>query len=529
MGGRRTLLLCLFAVGSTYALTLARNHAEAEDSLHYAVVAGRAEWTDELRVHGNHLLFAPLGHAAVALQRVLAPGRTPEIALQGLNVLVALACIPILWSLVPAPRPARVAVVLLFAFSYGVWRYATESDVYLPPIFCMLLVWREVAATLRDPARPFGSVRVGALCGLAILCHQRQVFTLVVAALAVARAGLRRPVVLVGVAGVVLVAGYGTAAAWMGVSDAAGVVDWLAGSEAGHYGQVSLGSLLRGAAGFGRAWIGGHFAFALPGVPAALEARLTNTMLREELALARAFSPFGAVTLLAITGMGSIAAGLFLFRSWHHRSRARLSDVIRRVVLPSAVVYALFALWWDPDNLEFWLPVVPAVALLFGAALHAAASDGIARRAAVFAIASLVVVNLFGSMRPQQDRRYDYWWTATAPVRAHAKRGDLVVTASGWVARGYIELYAGADVFSTLRDGESLRTDFGRAVSTHASGRVFVSSSVSTPPPELLEWRGLDARAAQGFFEELAPDLVEVEAGTPYDLFEWRGERSASR
>jgi hypothetical protein len=184
-------------------------------------------------------------------------------------------------------------------------------------------------------------------------------------------------------------------------------------------------------------------------------------------------------------------------------------------------LYALFAAWWDPDNIEFWIPVVPGLAALLGGFLGRAKPDRLSLAFGGVAIAGLAAVNLFGSVLPQCDSRYDYWRRVNRPIVEHARAGDIVVSGAGWVSEGYIELYSGAQVLSTLRDDSLLTEDFFRVAQANPRGRVFVSSSVADPPAALLAWRKLDPAPARALFARLEPQLRLLDSGE-HPLYEWR-------
>jgi hypothetical protein len=532
MSARGWTILLLLTAALTYASTLVTNHAGAEDSLHYAAVAARGDFRSELLVHGDHLLYAPLAHLAVRLTRALGLHATAEVPLQIASVMLAVLALALFSRVVArldVATPIRAGLVLAVIFSYAIWRYATESDVYMLPFLALMVVWHEVAATLGRPDRPAAGLRLGGACAFGILSHQQQVLTLLAAvgALGLDRRvpkalRLRRIAVTVAVAGAWTAGVYLAAAGFWFRGDGVEPLDWIRGpGGSGSWGHLSPATLLRAPVGLVRTLIGGHFFLAIPGLSDLIGARFSETVLDEERFLARAFSPFGAMALLASTGIAALGAALAIHRSTRSRSaHAPTPAFVNRFILPSVVLYAFFAAWWDPDNVEFWMPVVPGLAALSGGFLGHAKPDRPALALGGVAIAGLAAVNLFGSILPQCDPRYDYWRRVNRPIAEHARAGDIVVSGSGWVSQGYVELYTGARVFSTLRDDSLLAGDFFRCVQANAGGRVFVSSSVVDPPAALLAWRKLDPAPARALFARLEPRLRLLDSDEQA-LYEW--------
>src|SRR5690606_7772069 len=126
--------------------------------------------------------------------------------------------------------------------------------------------------------------------------------------------------------------------------------------------------------------VGGHFAFALEPVRDMSATAFPDKSLGDEAFLVRGLSDGTAWGLLAAAGtaalllLGLLVAGL--------RRRRAMPEDARDVALPLAVwfvVYAAFFVFWEPFNVEFWIPQVTALWLLL-ALLWAPAKEGDARR-----------------------------------------------------------------------------------------------------------------------------------------------------
>ncbi len=535
-------LALLTGVALLYLATLPTNHAEAEDSLHYAAVAARGDLAEAFRVHPNHLLSAPIGIAVVAASRAVGYRGTAELPLQIANLILGIAALGIFNRVLlklRLSRPARLLALLALAGSYGFWRYATECDVYVLPLVFLLLVWLRLSAVVQGGCRARDPLALGLLSGAAVLAHQQQLLLVLVVAAALAlpdgaRLGVRvrRAAIAVAAAAGIVILGYAIAGTLGMGLEPGDIATWARGSGTeGSWGRVSLATPLRAILGLGRAVLGAHFLFAIPGVSRLLAQRLPATMFEEETLLAGGFSLGDAAMLLGGAGIVLLGILVVLLRArdgGKPRSDA-LKRFLRRVAIPSIAAYAALAAWWDPDNVEFWIPVLPGLVFLFACAVDPIARDRTARAASLITGVCLVVTNLFGSMLPQADERRDYWRVTNRWLLEEARKGDVVVTGAGWISQGYVELYTGARVFSTLRDDAALDTDLRGILGGHDAGRVLVSSSVAEPPEALVRWSRIDPSVASDLFDRMRPGLCELRRDEWQTIYEWSGDSLSPR
>ena len=85
-----------------------------------------------------------------------------------------------------------------------------------------------------------------------------------------------------------------------------------------------------------------------------------------------------------------------------------------------------------------------------------------------------------------------------------------------------MRLYTGADVFSSVHSQDSLEVHFRSVLQHYRPERVFISSTVRTPPPEIVRRMRLDVRKGQAFFESLKDELVPVHRDDWQEIYMFR-------
>jgi hypothetical protein len=289
---------------------------------------------------------------------------------------------------------------------------------------------------------------------------------------------------------------------------------------------------LKAVVGLGRAWIGGHFLFAFQPITAAIARWIPNYELSEEVFLVAGFGPLRAPLLVLLTALTGLAAAAAVIQAL----RLRVSSLTAPpfVVAASAApplttresgqaarsarwlaillgiyvaVYGLFNTLYLPESIEVWIAVTPAAALALAALLRPAYRRPQVRWALGLAVAGLLAINLWGSVLPQTDRSRDYWYQFNAGLIAVAQRGDLVVSGAGYISDGYVAFYSGARVLDALGAGRAVESRFARYVELYRPARILVSSTVQTPPRQVVGKTVFEAVPAQSFFQRLQPQL----------------------
>lgn len=481
----REALLVAALLAVVYLLTLTANHAEAEDALGYAAGIEDGDIRDVL--HPHHLLWGALGWFTHNLALAAGHDGGSLGVLQVQNALTGAVGVGLLWWWLRSIRWGRVECATacgLLAFSYGYWFYSGEAEVYaLSAVFLIGCLIAAQRAATTPGTRSFAVL--GLANGLAVLAHDTNVLFAVVAvaALLLSRGSapapelIRRGAAYVLTAAALVTPAYTAAALANHRETPAQAVDWIGEfATSGEWGKVESSSVPKGAVGAGRAFVGGHFAFALDPVADRFES-VESRNPREELFLMRDYPTALAGALLALTALLVILVVARVAQLW--RAWGDLPPRTRAIVvlcLCWAGTYALFFTWWEPVNVEFWVATWVPLAIL----LAAPRRGGDDRRHVVQAAALvgvLAAVNLAGSMLPAQSEDDDYWHVRSDWYAAEARAGDLVVT-NNYVQRNYVAYRSPAAVI----DGELRHPSAVIAnVRTWTEGRVLVSREAFDP------------------------------------------------
>jgi hypothetical protein len=457
------MLIVWVVLTSIYVATLGGSHADAEDSLQYASDVRDLGPLELIHApySAYHLVYGVLGWAAYRLSTAFGYGGGPLVPMQILNAILGAVGIAILWgflrSLLRGWLPA-VAGCGALAFSYAYWWYSVEVEVYvLSTLFLIVTFWLTNVAVRTDSTKWF--VALGLANGCAVLAHDTNVLFAVVVLIAVMlstpdaafRERLWRFVAYGFSAAVVVVPAYAVAVVAGNFGSPGKVNDWLtgyAGSDAN--GRLEMVMVPRTGIGLGRAIFGGHFAFAWAPLRNRAVSAIGYKDLTDEIFLTKTFDTRMAVFLVAMTGIAFLY--LLVLVGTILRNRSSISPDVRNCLILACVwaaVYAVFVAWWEPLNVEFWIPVLTAIAIVFALIVSLGTDQkrrSQLRTVAILApVATLTLINLVGSVGAQQNSQHDYWRVRAAWYEQSVGPGDVVLVGNHQLAT-YIRYFSGANV-----------------------------------------------------------------------------------
>ena len=406
-----TLWLPLLLAGGLFALyVLTATGFHTFDGIAYVRDMGKAP---AAMVLPHHLFYEPLALALYHLGQALGWSGPVERPAQTLSSLAGAGGVALVYRLAwlwSRTRAVALPVALALAFSYGYWFYSVEIEIYALPL-CGLLA----ALTLVDRVSRGGVAR---LCWAAGACHAavalvHQATLLIVPAFVIGLAlipGL--PAARLGRVG-----RYGLALAGI-----VGVVYLFAGIVIA--GQSTPDRLLRwintaGETGTWGAWRTDSLDLAWRGLTAAASADFWT----------------GRVLIAALLSGLALALGLLM----------RRGGAVTGLLSTWVAIYSVFFIWWDPENLKFWVWVLPALLLLAVRTGGVALAAGRVRVTVALA-GSLIVVALLLTDAPVLWARRD---PLADPARQEAAAlgrltapEDLIVLQAGSVET-HLPLYYG--------------------------------------------------------------------------------------
>lgn len=498
--------LAVLLTGCLYFASAPANHSEAEDAMKYMYQFSAGGVYDQF--HPHHLLSNAFFHVLYHGWNRFAAPVTPETLAVSVNVVFAMAC---LWlmariGLAMGLGTAPAAAALLFtAFSYGFWRYSVECEVYIVPLAILLSATLLLFELPRRAESAGFHAGLGLLHAAAVLFHQQHVlFAVPVAAVYLwcarspsrafpLRAFLGGFAVYAAAGAFVTLLVYGIVIVTVLPSlSAEELRNWIFHYmvlDHGGWGHWEASNVFKGIMGFAKTIAGMHFVFGSETALGFLKRILGGQEFLDDTFLARNLSGAWIAALsagAAVFGISTAVLGVLALsgrRLWTAGVRAnprRQSFLVFSAAL--VAVYSAFNLWWEPKNVEFWISLVPYIALSAAIALCPPAGGPKAGPAAAAALASLLFINGFGAVGMQRTVESDYWYMFNRYFIENAREGDLIVTKH---SAYYIEYHTGLPVIDAAEikvKREYFPAAIMEAVRKHRPARILVSSTVREIP-----------------------------------------------
>jgi len=373
----------------------------------------------------------------------------------------------------------------IVAFSFGIWFYSINVEVYAPSLFFTLCALYQMARKDWD-ARAVWLTAI--LHSLAILFHQMNILLTPIVIYKIIEQ--RKNIYVVkslfwyALTGIVLVGGVYFLAGRFGEghADLAGWITWMRGYTVTdeYWRPLSWKTPLLAGTGFAHTFLGGHFVFRI-GLERWFTSLLHTHSLQDEFFLAKDL-PRNFSRVLFVLAVVLIALMFFLFIKFV----SRIGWLVRNqyfVVVPLILyflVYSFYFLFWMPEILEFWL----GQCIVFWLLVIGTCEKVNPRLHVLLAciLGLLFFINFTGSIRPMQNINNDIGYVRIQKVRAMAKSNDLVIVQNPWLLKEFLEYYTPASVAEQPRDKN--QRDSLQQVADHdlqAGGKIFIFLDKENP------------------------------------------------
>jgi hypothetical protein len=498
---RHTTPILLF-IGTLllYLTTLTQVHTF--DALSYVTSVERKPWTEVF--HPHHLAYGPLGALILVAGRSLGYTSGVALPLQIFNALAGAAGVTLLFVIarrLAGRTDLGVVAALLLGSAYAYWYYAVEIEVYTAATLFLLLCLGLLIELSERPTRR-GMLLLGIAQGGAVLFHQTNVLFCIPVLISLLVANRRRLAIT------------------------------------GQYGSITW----RGAAFVRQLWT---YALAL-----ALTVGLPYLFVGVVVSGFRSWDEFVAwLTEYARTGWwgGSITVqkwadlGLGLANTLAQPGGAllwlllvgllvlHLRNLRFGALLPASglvvwlLVYGAFFLWWEPENVEFWIASLPPALLLLTLALRDVRRWGPEIWIALAVAATALGVN-YDAISRRGDAATDLQRRIAQELSVHSQPADLLLIPDGLLEL-YLPYYERHDNFLSLNQALfDTNGDWEQACATvrervdhtlQASAAVLMSDEMLRPPELLLRRHRLTQLQIDACFEPyqgaLRPLLLETD------------------
>jgi|GEM_PF-479497 len=461
------------------------------DPIMFAEAIGSGNWK-ELLNNPNHLFYNLIGRMVFVMAQRFGIRVSVMALLQWLNAIWGAMGIALFWSVCRAlvgPKLSAARATLfawLLAFSYGYWFFSIENEVYVPPIVLALSVFR-CLLWLTKTQRASGlrwAWGLGLWTALMIGFYQSYgVWGALICLWAFATVSPQRRLVWLawycGVTAVATAAIFGIAG-WLTVPpdqrSFANIFVWSLGYlHFGGWGSIDFGAM--------RLWPMGFVRVVLAGRP------------MRDWVLSPQWTP-SSIGLLAAWAATAVLASVLAAQAirqirvvWR---RAGLWVVILAVW---TLAFAALALWVEPIDWQFWVPVMVPLCLLAALLWNGGAARARWETAVPCALVLLLgATNWTTGIHPDSSPTKNPWYQLASELHQQgAKQQDLVLMYEG-VSKMY-EYYYGAKIQQAslglylLSTGRNRDAIFARVNQTihetlRHGGRVFIAESELHPNPK---------------------------------------------
>ena len=419
--------------------------------------------------HPHHLLYHELSYYWLHLWKGIFPRVDDYLLVESLSCVFGAGTIAIVFRFFrnrfDLPLLTSWVAAGIVAFSYGVWFYSINVEVYAPSIFFTIACLHQLTKKEWEAKAVWLTV---IFHSLAILFHQMNIL---MAPVVIYKIFEQRKNIFVfktifwyAFSGIVLVGGTYLLAGRVGEGhyDFKSWMQWLEGYTATneYWRPLTLKTPFLAATGFGHAIIGGHFIFNM-GLDKLFSSLLGAHSLSDEYFLVKNM-PKGIGISLFILCVLFVIGTLVLLIKFISRFKS-INKQYFYIIVPLIlyiVVYSVYFLFWMPEILEFWIGQSIAFWLLL-----IGTYEPVNRRFNLLLSSMLVLivaVNYGGSIRPMQNINNDIGYVRVQKVREMATSSDLVVVQDPWLLKEFLEYYTPATIVTSPTDqpqNDSLQTE----------------------------------------------------------------------
>ncbi len=438
-----------------YLFSLTSNFTGPHDSMAYLQMLK----TREHLWHPHHLLYHELTYYWLHFFKNLFPGVQEYFIVESFSTLFGAGTAAVVYAIFARRFHLPVLTswlgTAIVAFSYGVWFYSINIEVYAPSIFFTALCFYQLTKRNWD-ARAVWLVAI--FHALAILFHQMNILLTPIVFYKIIE---QRKNIFVfksmfwyALTGLVLVGGLYFLAGRFGEGhkDLQSWMAWIKGYTITdqYWRSLTWKTPLLAGTGFAHTILGGHFVFKI-GVEKWFTSLLHTHSLDDEFFLVRNMTQ-NTGRWLFVVSLVLLALTCFLV----FKFVSRLQFIFRNhyyITIPLLlyfVIYSFYFLFWMPEILEFWIGQCIVFWLLIIGNYQPLNSRFNILLASILLI--IIFINFTGSIRLMQNITNDIGYVRIERVKQDAKANDIVVVQNPWLLKEFLEYYTPAHVLENPKN-----------------------------------------------------------------------------
>lgn len=483
-----------------FLLSLANNFSSAHDSISYLnnIVHGRHLF------HQHHLLYHFFAHQWLVVFKPVFPAIADHYLIESFTAVWGSGTLAVCYLFFRnrffLSRTVAAIGVSIIAFSFGMWFYSVNVEVYAPPLFFILLSLYVI--TRKYPAES-DMWKIALLHSFAILFHQVNILFgfVIIYWIFVNRKKFNgyKLFLQYTLIGIVITGGLYIYIGWNaeGHNSVTAFTEWILGYTVGHgyWEPLTVKTPFHVLTGFSRAFIGAHYIFQLPAVEKFLEESFRGHGLRDEIFLSENISSSMVWLLTLLTGVFGIIFVSLAVRFILRFKLMKLHNSVLRPFLLCLLVYSLFFVFWMPEILEFWILQMVLIWLLLIGMLPVIRFPFRLSAMAGLVILSvcLFTINYFGSMRWLQNINDDWFYTEVQEIKTIGP-SDLVIIEDQWILKDYVRYYTAAMVIADDEPGFSRGMVREKVKQVIASkGKVYIYRPASSVKYGRGKWEAIQS------------------------------------
>jgi len=473
----RKISYLIFAVYSLiYLLSLVNVISITHDSITYSneIEAGIYTW------HPHHVLYHVFSLFWYKLMIFLGiPGEGHQL-IASLNSIFGAGTLVVIYNIFrnkfDIEKLNSILFTAIISFSFGFWFYSAVVEVYIIPLFFLILSVYLFPKSLSDRR----AIYLSALsAGIAVLFHQVHVLFGASVILYIffkkneifpdrTRSIFRFGIVFSLTFGVpyILIILFAVDANNMG-----DIAYWLTkyNYEVNSWNTIGPSIIAKDFIGFSRAFISPHALFSIDSVQEFLAWLFPSKHFADEIFLVRNFSKYEMMIYILMLTTFTVSFVILMFKVLINIKKIKYLDFGLYISFFS--VYFIFFSFWDSANVEFWIPqsVIVWIVLLVGYEKCGGRRSGLSIPQVL--LVSLFIVNFYFAVRPAKDISNDYYYNKTMAMKEELTSHDIILMKDTWIIKDYFDKYLDNEIFVTDNVAWFLQT---KAI----AGRVFVQSAI---------------------------------------------------
>lgn len=435
-----------------YITTVSRAISISYDSIQYIAYIIRMKGF----FHPHHLFYLHLSYYWLSFLHFLGLKIDAHLIIESLNSIFGALTITLFYQIL-RKRIGLKPLIAFFssclpAFSWAFWYYSDCVEVYIIPLFFLLLIFYIITSNIRGKY-----YWVGLLQGLAIISHQVNLLLLLPILTYLIVIERKNAVKIFPeflkyaiVTSVIVIAAYTAVFIWTGNTTLNKMWYFLTFYTHGTswfqlWNSKTIPYMM---IGFGRAIFADDFLFASRTANKLIERIFPDKQFMDEIYLVRNMTSLEA-NVLIILGFLIFTIIIFLifsklkyFRKTYYKYKNMSIFIIAWLI-----VYTLFFSFWDSLNHEFWIPQSFCIWLIFITVFKEGLKEKIYGLIITLLAIMLFIVNFFGSIFYCVSKENDFYLTNLKPIVKLAKPNDLVLVEQNVFTQRYLLYLTDSDVY----------------------------------------------------------------------------------